>query len=101
MGMPTRLLALCLLFAGLPAMPYPFPQSRPAATSSAPIASAPLDINTATREQLKTLPGIGSAYADKIIAGRPYTAKNQLTQRKIIPLAAYSRIQSMIVARHS
>ena len=61
----------------------------------------PLDINAATRDQLKALPGIGDAYAERIIKGRPYAAKNQLTQRGIIPDNTYTKIQSMIIAKRS
>jgi DNA uptake protein ComE-like DNA-binding protein len=58
-----------------------------------------LDINTATVAQLKALPGMGVAYARRVIAGRPYTAKNQLVTRGILPQDVYSRFQFGIIAR--
>jgi DNA uptake protein ComE-like DNA-binding protein len=58
-----------------------------------------LDINTATTAQLKALPGIGNAYAERILKGRPYAAKDQLTQRGILPDATYARIKDLIIAR--
>jgi DNA uptake protein ComE-like DNA-binding protein len=58
-----------------------------------------LDINTATGEQLKSLSGIGEAYAAKIIEGRPYQRKDELVQKKIIPRATYEGIKYKIVAK--
>jgi competence protein ComEA len=57
-----------------------------------------MDINTATPAQLKTLPGIGDTYVARIIGGRPYTAKNQLVQRGILPQNVYAGIADRIIA---
>jgi len=58
-----------------------------------------IDINSASDAQLKSLPGIGDAYAAKIIAGRPYAKKDQLKSQQVIPAATYGKIQDRIIAR--
>lgn len=92
----SRFLALALLFT-LPLAVIAQKSAKPAVASAA-TPDNKLDINTATADQLKAFPGIGDAYSKRIVEGRPYTAKNQLVSRGVLPEAVYNKIKDSIIA---
>ncbi len=94
--MKTLFLRSLTLLAFSAALILPAQTPKPAPYAD---RSALLDINTATPEQLLALPGMGRAYVQRIVAGRPYTAKNQLLKRGILPEPAYEKISGLIVAK--
>ena len=93
----ARFLPLLLAFCFLQTAVVPAQATPIAAPQTA--AADKLDINTATADQLKALPGIGDAYSQKIIAGRPYRTKLDLVHKKIIPQATYDKIKDQIIAK--
>lgn len=72
---------------------------KPVPKEVAKAATVLLDINKATKQELMKLPGIGDAYSDKILKGRPYARKDELVSKKIIPQATYDKIKDLIIAK--
>jgi competence protein ComEA len=96
----TRTFVLLLLMLALGSgIAKASPAASFAPQPAAAEAADKLDVNTATADQLKALPGIGDAYSQKIIAGRPYRTKLDLVHKKIIPQATYDKIKDQIIAK--
>ena len=114
--------AMLLAMAGLPAIGVPA-SAATAAGPAAAAASAPasqaiagqppiaasqrnrpkvvehyVDINSASRKELMTLPGIGRAEADKIIANRPYLTKTELVTKQVLPTGPFLSLRHLVVA---
>ncbi len=73
-------------------------QEKPAGKAAQATIAHPVDINSASKEQLEQVPGL-AGYADKIIEGRPYKTKSELVNRNIVPMTVYNQIKNRIVAR--
>ena len=98
----AALFALAFLFLAPTGRGQSKPTHKAASASSqaSSAASADLvDINSATKDQLDALPGIGETYSQKIIDGRPYKAKTDLVRKKIIPQATYNKIAKLVIAK--
>ncbi len=93
-------------WAGQAATPIPPSKAETKAAPAKPATAPPekkelLDINAASVDQLKELPGIGEAYSKKIVENRPYKRKDELVQKNIVPKATYDKIKDQIIAKQA
>src|SRR6267142_38012 len=105
-----RLVSLAILGLFLVSGPTLAQGKKPAPKSSAPKSSVPstsakqptlVDLNTASKADLVALPGVGEAYAQKIIDGRPYARKDQLVSKKIVPATTYAKMKDQVIAKQT
>jgi competence protein ComEA len=97
---PILVVALGLSLAAVTASASTKTAAKPAAKAAAPAAQpAPVDINSASKEELKKLPHIGDAEADRIIAGRPYLTKAHLQTHNVVSPMVYQGLRELVVAR--
>lgn len=103
----TQWIVLLITALALMAAPYQQPKSSKAkqpsttAQSTSSTSAKLIDLNTASQDELKSLPGIGDAYSAAIIKNRPYANKRQLLSKKVIPQATYDKIADRIIARQA
>jgi competence protein ComEA len=96
----TKILVALFALSLMSGMAVAQAAKAPASGTTATASSADLlDINSATKDQLDALPGIGAVYSQKIIDGRPYAKKTDLVRRKVLPQATYNKIKDKIIAK--
>ena len=87
-------------FPGIKAAPSGAPAASGSAGSGAAAQARLVNINTASRAELKTLPGIGDAEAERIVANRPYATKTHLVEKQVLSLDAYDKLRKAILVEH-
>ncbi len=95
--MRKLILLTVVVFAGLTLAIAQDAKKAPA--KAAAKAADLIDINSATKPQLEAIKGIGPAYADAIIKGRPYKGKDELVSKKVLPEGVYSKVKDFIIAK--
>lgn len=96
MKLARILVALFALASFLPAQPA---AAKKAAAAQKAVPGGQIDVNSADAATLKSIPGIGDAYADRIIKNRPYKGKDEIVSKAGVPQATYDKIKDRIIAR--